>query len=518
MVCVWFPFRRRDRAGGLPPLVTPVRVSETGVIALEDNPDTTDDDLGDELPEAIAPERDPAIAGRGNPLDGEPSQWWFWTLSLVALALMSATFGATLTLFVPLERSPLTLVRSFAAELRTKRSFQYRLRQPLTLLVVGVDAVPETAPDPAAFGGRNDTVLLMRFDPAQETTSILAIPRDTAVEVPGLGRQRIAHANAHGGIPLLQKTLARNFNQITIDRYARLHSAAFRELVDSLGGIELFVPKAMAYTDHSQRLAIALEPGWQTLDGHGAEQFIRYRSDGLGDVGRVQRQQLLLQALRQRIASPAVWLELPKIAQLVQKYMDTNLQRSEVLALANFLLHQEDDRLRLTLLPGTFGAAGSPQQGQWLADRGAVDRLMADFFGIDRGGNPLRSSATSLVLQSSYLQANTRIAVQNASGRPEGATAIVQQLQQAGFRQVSAIADWPEVLHQSQTIVQTGNLAAGEAVQRRLGAGRLVVAAVGDLGADLTVRVGTDLVDRGAGAPPPLTDGGRQLQPPPATD
>lgn len=508
MVCVWFPFRRRDRA-----LPVPVRPSSLGgdrhpdpsttaiaspwdgesmALGPEMDPEMDPDlDPGEEdLPEAIAPDRNTAIAPGINLLDGEPSQWWFWTLSVVALALISATFGATLTLFLPLERNPLTRVQSFAAEMRTKRSFQYRLRQPLNLLVMGVDGGAN--PDDA-FGGRNDTVLLMRFDPVQETTSILAIPRDTAVDIPGLGRQRIAHANGQGGVPLLKKTLALNFNQVRIDRYARFHNAAFRELIDLLGGVELFVPKAMAYTDHSQRLAIALEPGWQTLDGASAEQFIRYRSDRLGDVGRVQRQQLLLQALRQRMASPAVVLELPKIAQLVQQYMDTDLQRSEVLALANFLLHQEDDRLRLTMLPGTFGPPAGPAAGQWLADRGAVDRLMADFFGIDRRGSALRSSATSLVLQSNYLQANTRIAVQNASGQPDGAAAIIKQLRQEGFRQVTAIADWPEVLHQSQTIVQTGNIPAGEAVQRRLGTGRLVVAAVGDLGADLTVRVGTDL-------------------------
>jgi len=512
MVCVWFPFRRRDRALQVPvgpsslggdrnsdPSTTAIASPWDGdpmAIAPETDPEMDPEmdpafDPGEEdLPEAITPDRNTAIAPRINLLDGEPSQWWFWTLSIVALALMSATFGATLTLFLPLERNPLTRVQSFAAEMRTKRSFQYRLRQPLNLLVMGVDG--STNPD-QPFGGRNDTVLLMRFDPAQETTSILAIPRDTAVDIPNLGRQRIAHANVHGGVPLLKKTLALNFNQVRIDRYARFHNAAFREFIDLLGGVELFVPKAMAYTDHSQRLAIALEPGWQTLDGASAEQFIRYRSDRLGDVGRVQRQQLLLQALRQRMASPAVMLELPQIAQLVQQYVDTDLQRSEVLALANFLLHQEDDRLRLTMLPGTFGPTGQPAAGQWLADHGAVDRLMADFFGIDRRGSVLRSSATSLVLQSNYLQANTRIAVQNASGQPDGAAAIVEQLRQAGFRQVTAIADWPEVLHQSQTIVQTGNIPAGEAVQRRLGTGRLVVAAVGDLGADLTVRVGTDL-------------------------
>lgn len=458
---------------------------------------------GDAVPEAIAPKRsrgrfDPDGHGEGLPLlepdDNTSGQWWFWAFTVAAIALVSATFGATLTLFVPLERSPLTLVHSFAIEFRTRRAFQYRLRQPLNLLILGVDRVPHALPsDPAVFGGRNDTVLLMRLDPYEEATNLLAIPRDTAVQIPGLGLQRLAHANARGGVELVRQTLSQNFNRIHIDRYARVHGAAFRELVDLLGGIELFIPAPMAYTDATQQLEISLDAGWQTLDGAAAEQFVRFRSDGLGDVGRVRRQQMLIQALRRRMGSPDVWGKLPKIVQVVQKYVDTNLTREELLAATNFLLRQDPDRLQSILLPGRFGPIGGPQQGQWLPDRVETDRLMADLFGIDRGGNALRSHTESPAARSRYLHARTRIAVQNASGIPQGHEAIVRALRQEGFKRVYTVDPWPEVIHQSQTIVQTGNVTAGETVLTRLGAGRLVVASVGDLSSDLTVRVGTDL-------------------------
>ena len=88
---------------------------------------------------------------------------------------------------------------------------------------------------------------------------------------------------------------------------------------------------------------IDLEPGWQTLNGDQAEQFARFRKDNYGDIGRVQRQQMLLKALRQRLLSPKVLPRLPQIIRVMQQYIDTNLSLEEMLALVGFGLDLDKD-------------------------------------------------------------------------------------------------------------------------------------------------------------------------------
>jgi anionic cell wall polymer biosynthesis LytR-Cps2A-Psr (LCP) family protein len=132
---------------------------------------------------------------------------------------------------------------------------------------------------------------------------------------------------------------------VPIDRYVRVGTGAFEELVDLVGGVQIYVPKRMVYTDHSQGLYIDLQAGWQTLNGDQAEQFARFRGDAQGDIGRVQRQQMLLKALRERFTSPRIIPRLPQIIRVMLRYVDTNLSLEEVLALATFSLELDSDSL-----------------------------------------------------------------------------------------------------------------------------------------------------------------------------
>ena len=82
-------------------------------------------------------------------------------------------------------------------------------------------------------------------------------------------------------------------------------------MADALGGIEVDVPKRMVYSDHSQGLYIDLQPGPQTLKGRDLEGFLRFRHDEMGDIGRLERQQLALQALFRKLTRPEHLVRLP---------------------------------------------------------------------------------------------------------------------------------------------------------------------------------------------------------------
>lgn len=364
-----------------------------------------------------------------------------------------------------------------------RRGFGYRVTRPINILVMGIDRVPNV-PDgsPEGFNGRSDTMLLVRIDPAAESVNVLSIPRDTRVTIPDVGFNKINHANTVGGAELAAQTVSANLDGVTIDRYVRISTDAFRELVDLLGGVRIFVPQEMYYVDNTQGLTIDLQPGWQTLNGEQAEGFARYRRDGYGDVGRVQRQQQLIRALRDRLMEPTVLPKLPEAMQIVQQNIDTNLSLDEMLALVSFGLNLEQDNFRMVMLPGRFSTPSEFVASYWIMDEQKRDQIMQEYFQVD-----------SLNLADEPQDVNRlRIAVQNASGDPGLGREVANYLQEHGFGNVYIIQDWPDSQAQTQIIVQQGDLQGAETVETVLGLGQVVSASTGDLESDLTIRVGSD--------------------------
>ncbi|MCZ0900476.1 LCP family protein, partial [Microcoleus sp. HI-ES] len=120
----------------------------------------------------------------------------------------------------------------------------YRLSRSVNILILGIDGVPEAvANSPKIFNGRSDTILLLHLEPRDKSISLLSVPRDTKVEDPGVSFSKISEANARGGAALATRLVSSMLNNTKIERYVRVSSNAFQELVDLLGGVEVFVPR-----------------------------------------------------------------------------------------------------------------------------------------------------------------------------------------------------------------------------------------------------------------------------------
>lgn len=407
----------------------------------------------------------------------------------------SAVAGAYIALTMPLpERvAPQEVEQKPSLAELVKKGVRHQITRPVNILVMGIDEVPGAEPDSSElFSGRSDTMLLVQVNPDTQMVNMLSIPRDTQVRVPGLtGITKINHANAMGGPRLAAEVVSHNLDDIEIDRYVRFSTDAFRELVDLLGGVEVFVPKRMRYVDRSQDLNIDLEQGLQVLNGEEAEQFARFRSDANGDIGRVQRQQLLIRALRDRLTNPAIIPRIPDIVQLLRTHIDTNLSSEELLALASFGLDIEPGALQMVMLPGRFSRDGEYIASYWIMDDSGVNRVMHDYFGVS--SIAYASNKESEVGRS---LSDLRIAVQNASDNPRMASMVVSYLREQGFDNVYTIRDWPAQQEQTQIIVQNGYLQGAVALEGMLGIGQVVPSSIGDLGSDLTIRVGDDWLQR----------------------
>ncbi len=419
----------------------------------------------------------------------------FWVFFLVFTAAISAAIGAITALLAPVEPQIITKVLDATGFNDTSSNRPgYRLSRPVNILLLGIDRVPEAAANsPKIFNGRSDTIALLHLEPKDKSISLLSIPRDTKVEIPGIRFSKINEANARGGAALATRLVSSMLNNATIERYVRVSSSAFRELVDLLGGVEVFVPRAMSYQDSAQKLKINLAQGWQTLNGEQAEQFARFRNDGLGDIGRIGRQQSLIQSLRNRLASPSVVVRLPQIVRLMQKYVDTNLNFEEILTIAHFGLQLERDNFKMVMLPGRSSSQQGDLRSYWILDAARRDRIMTQYFKQTvpdfaqwRFANPSPSVSPR----------NLKIAVQNASSNPKTAKKVAAFLKKKGFSNVSIVKDWPDKQRQSQIIVQQGDLEAANILQKALGDGKIEASSTGEIDSDLTLRIGEDWVKR----------------------
>lgn len=417
------------------------------------------------------------------------TRWLFWSFAFVITTTVSASVGATLALLTPL--SP--IIAPWENDRPAKNDLwssilQYRVSRPVNILVMGVDRVlnvPDNSPE--IFAGRSDTILLLRVDPTDNSVSLLSIPRDTQVDIPGIGVTKINDANPTGGPSLAARTVSRTLNNVPIDRYVRVSTQAFRELVDLLGGVDIFVPYPMSYVDQTQKLKINLAQGWQTLNGDQAEQFARFRKDSLGDIGRVQRQQALLKALRERLTSPTVLPKLPQIVRVMQKYVDTNLSLEEMLALVNSGLKLDQDRFKQVLLPGRFSTQDEYVASYWIMNSLGRDRIMRDYFKL----GSTYATANETINDYPPLK-DLKIAIQNASGQPELSRQVEQYLVSQGFRNLYLLDDWTDQQRQTQIIAQQGDLVGAAALKKVLGVGAIDAASIGDIESDITIRVGKD--------------------------
>lgn len=183
----------------------------------------------------------------------------------------------------------------------------------INILVLGCD---EREGDSAT---RADVIMLATIRPEAKQVSVFSIPRDTRVAIAEHGKDKVNHAMAYGGIPLIQSTLE-NLLGVQIDHYVKVNFDGFINVIDALGGVNVTVPCRM----YKPLEAIDLQEGYQTLDGSEALAFVRWRGDGMGDYGRIERQQQFLTALTGKVKDMSLGQAL-NVASAVMDSIETDM-------------------------------------------------------------------------------------------------------------------------------------------------------------------------------------------------
>ncbi|NJN60121.1 MAG: LCP family protein [Coleofasciculaceae cyanobacterium RL_1_1] len=367
------------------------------------------------------------------------------------------------------------------------------LARPATIALLGVDPLSELDPDsPQRFEGHSDTLALIRFDPETRSIHLLSIPRDTRVEIPGYGFDKINRANLLGGTDLTIASLETLLRGVTIDRVLRVDLKAARQVIDQLGGLELHIERPMQYVDRAQDLTINLEPGWQLLSGAEAIQFARYRDDGLGDIGRVQRQQQVFDAMLSRLRHPAMMRELPSLIAIVQDAIETDLRPRELLALADSAI--EAKTLQAVMLPGRFSQSEDGYtESYWLPDTAELDRIRSQFFATTNGDDFINDPGARRQVMAA---GDLRVAVQDATGEALNLRVLTSQLKTTDGTTILQLAPSETVQRKTLIVAQTGNLEAANLIQEAIGCGLVTARSTGAIGSDVTVYLGRDCLDR----------------------
>lgn len=224
------------------------------------------------------------------------------------------------------------------------------LKDRMNFLLLGVDARE------GEKNTRADTIMLVSVDKEHNRIALLSMPRDTRVKIPGHGYEKINAANVYGGPELAMKTVS-SLVGMEIDNYVVTNVRGFRDIVNTLGGVTLDVEKRMSYYDpydEPDLRRIDLQPGVQKLDGNKALQYVRFRSDALGDVSRTERQQKFLKALAKEMMQPSTITKMPKLVPTINKYIETNLGLGEMVALARAVQNLNNVEIVTQTMPGKF--------------------------------------------------------------------------------------------------------------------------------------------------------------------
>jgi polyisoprenyl-teichoic acid--peptidoglycan teichoic acid transferase len=437
-----------------------------------------------------------------NSRSSKSGRWLWFAVGMGGIAIVSGLAGALLAVSwesTPLQQAQLSPQEEavFDGDRISGNGLQFsQLTRPVNILLMGMSVLPpdvENAPSESkslgylpqinSFDGLSDVMLLIKFDPETNKIVMLSVPRDTRTEIEGYGVKKINAANVSGGPALTAKTVSNLLGGVGVDRYIRINVLGVSKLIEALGGVNVYVPKDMKYRDDSQHLYINLKAGQQHLNGEQTLQLLRYRHDELGDIGRIQRQQLVLRALVEQTLNPTTLTRIPEILNVVKENIDTNLSVEELVALAGFGSRTNRSNMQMLMLPGRFSENGEFNASYWIPQGRAIAKLMTQHFGLEG-----RTEEISL-----KEPGRLRVAIQDSTGsyrselRP-----LIRTLEKSGYTNNFISKPWGQPLDVTHIVAQQGDGESAELLRSVLGFGEVRVESTGSIGSDITIQVGKD--------------------------
>lgn len=263
-------------------------------------------------------------------------------------ALLTGLFWGTVWIYKTFINPPQVQVAAANEDIKNDA----KLNERINILLLGIDDGDSEAA--ASEPKRTDAMILLSVDPKENKVAVLSIPRDTRVVLAGhRSPQKINAAYTFGGVVMAKQTVA-NLLKVPIHYYALANWKGFIDVVNQIGGVDIYVDHDMHYEDPYANLVIDIKHGFQHMDGETAGKYVRFRSDELGDIGRVQRQQKFLKAAAEQMFSVQNISKIGSLLSTLDKYVETDLNTITMLKAANSFKIFGDDKVRSCMLYGAF--------------------------------------------------------------------------------------------------------------------------------------------------------------------
>jgi LCP family protein required for cell wall assembly len=328
------------------------------------------------------PFKKPPPSGDFQPPPKPKRYWWRFLLASVVIVLATGTATAV---------SALLYVGSIADALSHNNVLQNKVQkflaqtnggEPENILIIGSDKRASEPEDP----GRSDTTILLRLDPDQGAISLMSIPRDLKVEIPGVGTNKFNAAYAYGG-PKLTLQVVKEMTGLPINHVVNVDYLGFVRAVDAIGCVYVDVDRRYYHSNagvpvSEQYSEINIKPGYQLLCGKKALQYVRYRHTDT-DLVRSTRQQDFLSEARERVPVADLVLDKHQLIDIFTEYTTSDISDAEtMLQVLKLFIASRNSTINEVNFPAELGPS------YVYASQAAIDEAVEKFLGSEASGGP----------------------------------------------------------------------------------------------------------------------------------
>lgn len=299
--------------------------------------------------------------------------------------------------------------------------------EAVNILVAGVDTASNDSGDSVKINTvkKANSIVLLHYDPKNENLKVVSIPRDTMIKL-NEKRQKISISNSVNGPKYLVNNVEELMNT-KVNYYVQLDYNAFKDVIDSLGGVDVNINNKMDYDDNLQNLHINFDKGVTHLNGQKAEEYFRWVKNNDGkfiageDLGRIKNQQQLIDAAIKKFSRFSTIFKYPAIISSVSKDIVTNMTPNQIIKYARTFSHLKNQNISITTAKGLDVSIEGNK-----------------YFLVDTAGNSANLSAAKAVNKSDNINKSAlKINIQNGTTKNGLAKSYQTKLNEKGFTNIT---------------------------------------------------------------------------------
>jgi LCP family protein required for cell wall assembly len=335
-----------------------------------------------------APKKPPPSGDR-EPAPKPKRYWWRFTLASVLIVAVSAA-ATSISVLVYLD----SIAHALSHNNRLNDKLQEKLAkvhpgEPENILILGSDM----RANEVEAGGRSDTTMLLRLDPSKDLISVMSIPRDLKVEIPGYGTEKFNGAYTYGG-PKLTLQVVKELTGLRINHVVNVDFLGFVRAVDAIECVYIDVDRRYFHSNaglppSEQYSEINIQPGYQKLCGKKALQYVRYRHTDT-DIVRSARQQDFISSARQRVSIEDLVFDQSELIDIFTKYTTSDINSKEtMLEVLKLFIASRNAAIEKVHFPAELGPS------YVYASKSAIEGAVEEFLGGEATAGSAGSSSTA---------------------------------------------------------------------------------------------------------------------------